>query len=198
MTTAVFQHLEAILEGVERCGVVHVGAHKGQELDDYVAAGFPLVRLVEANPMLESHLVMVAERAAPVHVIVHPQAVGLPGVGVLHVTEWDERSSMLRPVDYPVTATRNVDVVSMSDVQDGCNVAVLDIQGGELDALRTGDLEALDVVIVECCDRPRYIGAAVRSEIEVFMSAAGWQQSGVFGGHSAPDLVDVVWRNPCS
>lgn len=189
MTTAVFGALDDVLAGVDRVGVVHVGANHGQEVPAYRAAGFDLVRAVEPNPACWPDL-----DALGVEVL--RCAAGPRGEGTLHVTSWDERASMLEPVAYDVSLTLTVDVWPLAMLQAGCNVAVLDCQGSELDVLRTADLDLLDVAIVEVDDRRRYHGAAVAAEVEAFMAAEGWERIGAYGGHSHPALVDVAWRHP--
>lgn len=191
MTTDVFHRLDEVLAGVPRTGVVQVGAHKGQEVPDFRAAGFERIVLVEANPALWPCL----ERMAGT--VLERCAAGPPGRGVLHVTKWDERSSLLAPVEYPVVRRTPVDVRPLAELQAGCNVAVLDVQGGELDVLRTADLGSLDAVIVECDDRTRYVGAATTADVDEFMLDAGWFRHSEWGGHSAPSLVDVVWLKEC-
>jgi FkbM family methyltransferase len=191
MTTAVFRHLDEALHGVARIGVVHVGAHKGQEVPDYRRARFARIVLIEPNPAVVPFLEAIPD------VTVHACAAGSPGAATLHVTAWDERSSLLAPVDYLVTAQIEVPVRRLAELQVGCNVAVLDCQGSELDVLRTADLTALDALIVECCGAARYHGAAVTPEIGAYLTARGWSAAGVWCGHSSPDLVDIVWRRAC-
>src|ERR1700745_1209705 len=42
--------LERLGSGMQKNGVIHVGAHLGEEVDAYLTAGFRKVVLVEANP----------------------------------------------------------------------------------------------------------------------------------------------------
>lgn len=188
--TAVFHQIEQALANIAPVGVVHVGAHKGQEVAAYRRAGFGHIVLVEANPKLWPTLDRIT------NVTIERCAAGRKGQAILHVTEWDERSSLLAPLKYPLVDKLTVPVVPLADMQTGCNVAVLDVQGSELDVLRTADLARLDAVVVEVCDRPRYTGAALRADVETFMTESGWVLTGTYGGHSAPDLVDQVWKAP--
>lgn len=188
--TEVFTCLDDLLDGLARTGVVHVGAHKGQEVPHYRSAGFDRIVLVEPNPARWPSLTHLGR-----DVTVHPCAAGPAGRATLHVTPYDEQSSLLRPIRKQVVRRVDVDVRPLADLQGDCNVAVLDIQGGELDALRTAELDLLDLVIVECCTRARYQGAATGTEVEAFMAAAGWQLADRFA-HRHPDLSDVAWRRP--
>lgn len=194
MTTGVFRMLDEILAGVflhrdERLGVVHAGAHRGQEVADYRRAGFRRIVLVEPNPTLWPDLDRLGVDE------VHTCAAGTPGLGVLYVTEWDERSSTLLPLDAgDVVETIAVERRPLAELQAGCNVAVLDVQGAELDVLRSADLDRLDVVIVETCDRIRYEGAATRAEVDDYLTDAGWRRyRSIPDGHS-PGITDDVWR----
>lgn len=190
MTTEVFHCLDEILPDIARTGVVHVGAHKGQEVGAYRAAGFRQITLVEPNPALTADLERFGDR-----VTIRQCAAGEAGRTQLNVTEWDERSSLLAPVDYPVSDRFEVDVVPLADLQVGCNVAVLDCQGSELDVLRTAALDELDVVIVEMSTDRRYHGAATRDEVAAFLTDQGWRHDGTYGGHSA-GITDETWRHP--
>lgn len=189
MTTEVFQQLEEVVYGVDPEGVIHVGAHKGQEVADYRRAGFERIVLVEPNPYLIPGLRQFSD------VVVVECAVGMPGRAVLHITEWDERSSLLTPSEYLTIETVEVDVQPLIMLQGGCNVAVLDCQGSELTVLETADMDRLDIVIVESTVDPRYYGAATSDDIDGFMLSAGWSHFGDYGGHS-PNITDSVWRNP--
>lgn len=193
MTTGVFKMLDELLAGVflyreDRAGVVHVGAHRGQEVADYRRAGFRRIVLVEANPWLGPDL----DRLAVTEV--HMCAAGTSRSVDLFVTEWDERSSVLAPLEDPVTETVTVPCRPLADLQTGCNMAVLDVQGAELDVLRSADLTALDVLIVETTDRVRYDGAATRADIDGFLTGAGWRRyRSITAGHSA-GIADELWR----
>lgn len=188
-TTEVFARLDELLAGVARRGVVHVGAHHGQEVPAYRAAGFERIVLVEPNPAHWAALASLGD-----DVVLHRCAAGPRGRATLHVTRYDTESSLLRPLQKRVCRTVDVDVVPLADLQAGCNVAVVDVQGGELDVLRTAALESLDAAIVECEVVPRYAGGARRDEIEAFFAAAdGWELAGVFE-HRTPELHDIAWR----
>ena len=192
MTTEVFRRLDEALGDVPRVGVVHVGAHRGEEVPDYQRAGFESITLVEPNPDLQSHLVQLAQ--VTFGVTVHFCAAGQEGRAVLHRTTWSERASLLTPRDYDTVDVVTVEVQPLSELQKGCNVAVLDCQGSELDVLRTGTLYEFDALIVECDNRRRYDGAAVAAEIDDFLVNQGWHATGAYGGHSSPHLRDVVWK----
>lgn len=190
MTTQVFRQLDELLDGISRTGVVHVGAHRGQEVPDYRAARFRRIVLVEANPALWSGL----DRLGVTEV--HCCACGHSNARLLKVTDWDERSSLLRPIDYTVTDVVAVPCRPLSELQDGCNVAVIDTQGTELEVLESADLDLLDAVIVEASADVRYHGASTADDIAAFFTARGWRHQGEYpGGHSV-GICDSIWRHP--
>lgn len=184
--TPVFAHLDEALRGVPRVGVVHVGAHKGQEVPSYRAAGFEVIVLVEPNPARWPDL-------DAIHgVKVCPVACGTGNQGTLHVTKFDEQSSLLTPTNFAVRSTVDVVVRPLSDLQGGCNVAVLDVQGSELDVLRSADLSALDAVIVEQDALERYEGAGTPEQVADVLTAAGFSRRSVWP-HRWETLTEEVW-----
>lgn len=191
MTTGVFRCLDEVLAGIPRTGVVHVGAHRGQEVADYRRVGFDRIVLVEPNPALRQLLdhLDVAE--------VHCCAAGTgPSPASLYVTEWDERSSLHPPLHYPVVSEVPVDVRPLSELQAGCNVAVIDVQGSEHDVIRSAELDRLDVVIVETSEHVRYRGEEPAEAAAAHMVAAGWYHCGDFAEGHSPGVADAVWRHP--
>lgn len=184
--TAVFARLEDVLGDLPRAGVVHVGAHKGQEVPHYRRAGFDRIVCVEPNPKR-------ARQLRRLGVTVHQCAVSAtPGPATLHLTRFDEQSSLLTPTKIQATGTIKVPCRPLAELQAGCNVAVVDVQGSELDVLRSADLVSLDLVIVETCGTIRYEGAASREAIHEFWAAAGWRHVGAWP-HRTPVLTDEVW-----
>lgn len=182
--TPVFAHLDEALDGIPRTGVVHVGAHRGQEADAYRAAGFDRVVWVEPNPEHHETLTAVGELC--------PVACGARGTATLHVTRWTEQSSILEPTEMEVTGTVEVQVVPLSELQGGCNVAVVDVQGSEVDVLRSGDLNTLDAVIVEVDTSQRYEGAGSPDDIAEVLTAAGMRRASTWP-HRWDFLTEEVW-----
>lgn len=189
MTTDVFHHLTEV--PAPRTGVIHVGAHLGQEVVDYRRAGFGHVVVVEPNPVLAGGL-----RRSGADVV-HECACGTSaGKATLYVTAWDERSSLLPPT-YSVDSQIVVDVVPLAELQHGCNWVAIDVQGSELDVLRSGRLDLLDAVIVETSEPVRYEGAATRSEVHDFLTESGYSLHGVYPGGHSEGIVDEIWTRSC-
>src|SRR5690606_11262834 len=85
-----------------------------------------------------------------------------------------------------------VRVVSFRDVQEGCNVAVIDCQGGELAILEHADLDALDVLIIECSTSPGWQPALPRVEGAEWLAGCGFRVAQEWG-HKVDDVTDVVF-----
>ncbi|MFE0727943.1 FkbM family methyltransferase [Streptomyces antibioticus] len=173
-------------EGIAPVGVVHVGAHLGQEIDDYRAIGFGRIVLVEPNP--ECHEALAAFEG----VTLVPAACGrAPGETRLHLTVKRQRSSLYQPLrDRHRTVT--VPVVRLADIQAGCNVAVVDVQGGELDVVAGADLAALDLVVLETRTVHEYRGAPLHRAVVQTMRGLGWRRAATWR-HGTGRVRDVAF-----
>jgi len=150
---------EAMTElGVEPRGVLHVGAHRGEEMPVYAKCGFESFTLVEPDPDNAAFL-----RAEFPDVDVVECAVG-PNVGpaTLHRAANTVYSGLRPDAGQPSTGSVDVQVFPLSAIQDGrkANVLVVDTQGTELEVLGTADLSGVDLVIVETQELSRAMYAA--------------------------------------
>jgi FkbM family methyltransferase len=188
-------------------GVVQVGAHTGQEVKALTRCGFR--RLVMVEPNLDHTTALREQLKHHAGARLPPPADGYParevvlaaagrerGQAVLHVTEYDQQASMLPPLP-PLTVSRNdvTPVIPVREVQHGCNVLVLDVQGAELEVLAGADLDRLHLAVIEGSTWPRYDGGATVATIADYMHARGWQQVAVWA-HKRPNVVDVAWLAP--
>jgi FkbM family methyltransferase len=148
---------EALAElGIEARSVLHVGAHRGEEVPIYQKCGFASIVLVEPDPDNAAFLrdefgdVMVVEQACGAH----------EGVATLH------RAGVFAGLEadptHPAPDTVSVAVGPLRDVQavHPANVLVVDTQGSELEVLATADLSGVDLVIVETQELRRELYAA--------------------------------------
>jgi FkbM family methyltransferase len=158
---------------IRPAGVLHVGAHTGEEVPRYLEAGFTKITLVEPDP--ESCAIIAARPwiDEPGIGIVN-RACGLAGTAVFHRAEATEFSSLLTTgkagASFPVT------VVPISDIQaeHGGNVLVVDTQGTELEALRTADLAPLDLVVIETQTEQRGAPGAFLPDVLTWCRESGW------------------------
>lgn len=193
--------LPALLDelGVERTGVVHVGAHRGQEVPIYEAAGFERVVLVEPEPRLAQRLrdkfptcevveAVCAARAAPRRKFFVPN---YRTWGSLIEPPPDQSKVPGRTIE--VVDTINVKAVTLASIQEGCNVAVVDAQGSEPDVLAGADLDGLDLVVVETVEPSDVFRPAwPRDEADAWFAERGWEPIAEFA-HAAPDVKDVAY-----
>jgi FkbM family methyltransferase len=189
-------------------GVVQVGAHTGQEVEALTRAGFRRLVMMEPNgdhiPELRAQLRLHHQAAGlaepvgghPPQEIVQAAAGQERGRAVLHVTDYDQQASLLHPM-FPMTVTRqdSIPVVPVRDVQHGCNVLVVDVQGAELDVLKGTDLSRLDLAVIEGSTEARYLGGSTLGGIADYMHAHGWRQVESWP-HTRPHVTDVAWLAP--
>ncbi len=132
----------------------------------------------------------------PAHEVVLAAAGRERGQLVLHVTEYDQQSSLLMPL-LPMAVIRQdtIAVLPVREVQAGCNVLVVDAQGAELEVLDGTDLTRLQLAVIEGSTWARYSGGATLDSIAAHMRAQGWRQVATWA-HVRPHVVDVAWLAP--
>jgi len=159
-------------------GLIHVGAHRGEEVPIYLACGFERVTLVEpdsencdviaAQPWIEDGRVGIV-RAACV-------APGAPRTATFHRSEITPFSGLREDRRRPVSASFTVDTLTVSEVQRmyGGNVLVIDTQGTEMDALAGAALDPLDMIVIETqIEGPEAFGAYL-PQLEEWCADNGW------------------------
>src|SRR5260221_534708 len=174
--------------GVRPRGIVHVGAHEGQEVPSYLAAGFASVLLVEAEPRLATALE--ARFAGDPRIAVAACAIAdVEGTIDLHVTSSTASSSILALKDHAAlfpeiteagtvrVPARTLDGLLAERKQaDAFNVAVVDVQGAELQVLRGGAelLSHLDGLLIEVNFSEVYQGCAQIEQIDEHLAGFGF------------------------
>ncbi len=202
--------LPALLRSLRmpRYGVAQVGAHTGQEVQALTSCGFRRMVMIEPNReharVLRSQLEQYHGTAKlppptsghPPREVVVAAAGRENGQAVLHVTEYDQQASLLPPLP-PMNVTRRdvTPVIPLRQVQHGCNVLVVDVQGAEIDVLAGCDLDRLDLAVIEGSTWPRYEGGASVQTIATYMQSRGWQAVAAWA-HVRPHVVDVAWLSP--
>ncbi|PSB44138.1 hypothetical protein C7B67_22965 [filamentous cyanobacterium Phorm 6] len=170
-------------------GLIHIGAHEGQEMKEYQAMGVPKVLFIEANPSVFERL--------------KQNIAGLPNVWAancavsnengtvnLRVNSHDMSSSIL-PLKlhkdiYPgMVEVNQVTVISktldslMQQSQftsSDFNMINIDIQGAELLAFQGAveTLKYIDAIITEVNREELYEGCALIDQIDDFLSSYGF------------------------
>jgi FkbM family methyltransferase len=175
-----------------RKGALHVGAHVGEEVPAYAAAGYRPIYLVEANPELlpvlngrfehdpNVHVIATAigDTAGSVEFIVHRTRKGsVESASILPL----ERLGQIVPVfdssaRYTVPVCTIDSLIGSHGIAGRLDLLVLDIQGAELHALRgaTEALKAFSFVICEVNLINNYAGGALERDVDAFLEGAGF------------------------
>jgi FkbM family methyltransferase len=175
--------------GLEPTGVLHLGAHHGEEAVIYSACGIDRVVWVEGNPELVPGLLAAVEPYG--HRVVQGLLAERSGeLGAFFVTNNGESSSMLRlgthRTSYPdvyVThtlklVTTTVDELAAAHDFSGLDFLNLDLQGAELQALRgsTATLTQVKYIYTEVNREDVYEGNALIRDLDGFLAELGFQR----------------------
>ena len=178
------------LHGLNPLGVLHVGAHKAEEADDYVANGFasknPII-WVEAQEELVNEL---RKKLNPrLHLIYQAVAWNISGEELeFRVTSKSASSSLFDLNEhkkmYPdITIERTVKVKTsrLDEVlapQAEIDFIVLDIQGAELQAIAgLGEfVERVKWIYTEVSKKELYKGATQFKDLEAYLNEKGFRR----------------------
>lgn len=164
-------------------GVIHAGAHLGEEAAWYQQAKIPQVLWIEGNPALIPQLKKNLHKFGTSHKIVNALVGAEPGKAVLHVANNGQSSSILPlgthlekhpEVHYTgdvIVPMRTIDDIAREHGAIGHNFINLDLQGYELEALKgaTEVLQHVDVVYTEVNVDELYVGCARLGELDDFL-----------------------------
>ena len=198
--------------GVRPRGIVHVGAHAAQEMDEYLALQPDLIVWIEADPATFEGLRSIVE-AAPVTRVrqIALNALVADRDGVRHdfhrFSNAGASSSVFTATPllnetWPEVAATGEVVQLESRRLDGLltgvglrpedvDVLVFDIQGAELLALRGAGpfLNAARIVEVEVSQESIYEGAPLAGEVDAFLTTIGFDRATDLPWHG-----DAVYR----
>lgn len=181
--------------GAVRGGVIHVGAHRGQEVASYLRAGIEPVVLIEANPEMVDALraelggdarvrivhCAVADRDGTIDLHVHTSRTGsVEPASILELKRFKEIVGTLHtPRSIPVPC-RTLDSLFEDEGLDAGAFGLLniDVQGAELRVLRGAErmLQSLRAVISEVSLIELYEGSAREDEIAEFLGRHGFRK----------------------
>lgn len=176
--------------GLQARGVVHVGAHHGEELPVYKAMGFKRILFVEANPALAQAL-KTATANDPTVMVAHCAVADHDGEVTLRITSFDESSSIL-PLKvhrelYPqikesgqvTVPARRLDTLlaELGASPAEFNYLHLDIQGAEYLALKgaTGLLQQIDALTTEINFEELYEGCSLFDDLDGLLGGQGFE-----------------------
>lgn len=165
--------------------VVHVGAHRGEDVDAWCQLEIPQQTFVEANPAVFDELQLRCRAAA----YGRPQAVlaavaGAPGVATLQFGENTARGSLLplHPLarvpaadvqrhSLAVATTTLDELLAQGRLGRGCDLLFVDTEGSELDVLQgaTELLRTVDLLCIGVFTGAVYSGAPMPQQIQSFL-----------------------------
>lgn len=170
-------------------GVVHVGAHLGQELADYERLKFGDVAFIEPIPEAYRRLVRQCKYRHGVKTFCTAISDYI-GEAEFYVTNNEQSSSLLKLKEhseiYPkivetetirVSVTTLDTLLSENGIRALYNFLVVDVQGAELSVFRgaRGFLETVDYIIAEINRRELYEGCVLESGIDEFLGGYGFE-----------------------
>ena len=193
--TADLESLLELLPGLERRGVIHVGAHRGLEVGSYLAAGFQRVILIEANPMMVDHLMglvagdprvrtfhcAISDHDGWADLHIHTSRTGsVEPASILPLKRFKDIVSTLHTPETVRVPCRSLDTFLEENEIDAEDVSLLniDVQGAELSVLKGAEraLRSIDAVICEVNLIELYEGAALEPEIVAFLAGCGFRK----------------------
>ncbi|MEE3715590.1 FkbM family methyltransferase [Tumidithrix elongata RA019] len=175
-------------------GVIHIGAHEGQELVSYSAMGITPILLIEANPNIFEDLQIYAQSFANRDKItcVNCAISNTNGMANFHITSYDQSSSLL-PLKQHREIYPTIEEVAQIEVplktldtlleELDCNPSLfnilnIDIQGAELLALQGAikTLACIEAINIEVSYVELYAGGAFVWEIDRFLEQYGFER----------------------
>lgn len=175
---------------IDPSGVIHVGAHDGQEYEAYQV--FNKVLWIEPIPEYAERL-----RARGLDVV--DKAIAEEeGIVDFYITTYDQGSSMLKPIDHTVDKKVSVEAVRLDSLNtNGYNCLVVDTQGSEHSVIKSAGekIQQFDLVIAEGSDRLRYENSINTVDLITLMNSLGFKIVSYFEHKQdlIKDCVFVKW-----
>lgn len=172
-------------------GIIHIGAHEGQELKLYNNLGFEKVFLIEANPIVFKQLIDNTFSQKNVYAINYAISNKEEELD-FYIMSGDQSSSLLRPKDhleiYPeiqINQMIKVKTKTLDYLHDTnknirtCNVLCIDVQGAELLVLQGAVkvLEQIELIQLEVNFRELYEKCALVNEIDIFLEKYNFRRT---------------------
>lgn len=168
-------------------GVVHIGAHYGEEIREYVDNGIQKITVFEP---LSKNFEVLAERLQNVNADIQGYQVALgsqKGTATMYLSSNEaQSSSILKPKehlehhpDVTFNGTEEVEVSVLDDYDLGdVNFINMDVQGYELEVLRGGKetLNNVDYVYCEVNRGEMYENNAMIDDIDKYLGEYGFER----------------------
>lgn len=168
-------------------GIVHIGAHYGEEIQEYVNNGIKNITVFEP---LDENFNILNKRLQNINANIQGYQVALgntKGISTMYLSSNDfQSSSILKPkehlehhpdVTFDGFEEVEVDLLDNFDIR-GANFMNIDVQGYELEVFRGGGktLEQIDYVYCEVNRGELYEGNPMIEEIDVFLGEYGFER----------------------
>ena len=169
-------------------GAIHIGAHYGEELEDYIEEGIQDILLFEP---LEENFYIVEKKAKDLNANIEGYQVALgtqrEGTTTMYVSDNEaQSSSILKPkvhlthhphVKFPTTEEVELATLDQYNCHD-YNFINMDVQGYELEVLKgaTKTLKQIDYVYCEVNRDEVYENNAYVEEIDEFLAGYGMER----------------------
>ena len=168
-------------------GIIHIGAHYGEEIQEYVDNGIQKITVFEP---LSKNFDVLCQRMQNVNADIEGYQVALgskKGTATMHLSSNEaQSSSILKPKqhlelhpDVFFEGTEDVEVCLLDDYKfDKANFINIDVQGYELEVFRGGrkTLEQIDYIYCEVNRDEVYEGAPMVEELDEFLSDFGFER----------------------
>ena len=166
-------------------GIVHIGAHYGEEIQEYVDNGIQKITVFEP---LSKNFNILSQRMQYVNANIQGHQVALgskKGTATMFLSSNEaQSSSILKPKqhlelhpDVSFDGTEQVEVSLLDDYDIGeSNFINIDVQGYELEVFKGGKktLEKIDYIYCEVNRGEVYEGNAMVEELDEFLSSYGF------------------------
>jgi len=168
-------------------GIVHIGAHYGEEIQEYVDNGIQKITVFEP---LSQNFDILSERMQEVNADIQGYQVALgsqKGTATMHLSSNEaQSSSILKPKqhlelhpDVFFEGTEDVEVSLLDEYDVGdANFINIDVQGYELEVFKgsTETLKQIDYIYCEVNRDEVYEGAPMVEELDEFLGEYGFDR----------------------
>ncbi|MGP8217104.1 MAG: FkbM family methyltransferase [Bacteroidia bacterium] len=182
------------LHGIPKKGIIHIGAHKGEEYEEYIKRGFQNIIFIEANPELcqlmtdrfskdrrvKVYNYAITDITQEIEFHLHQSNSGLESSSILKMKEFDKIVTSLK-----TSKTIRVPGITLADFITKENLAIsnynvlsLDIQGADYYALRGANeiLQKFDAVITEVQCIELYENSVNEKVIDEYMDSQKYER----------------------
>lgn len=169
-------------------GVVHIGAHHGNEVEDYIKNGINEIILFEP---ISKTFEQLRKNMQEVNANISAYQVALGsevGVGTININDNNkgQSSSLLKPkqhlIDHPwvtFSGTEEVEIDILDNYDIGnANLINIDVQGYELEVFKgsKNKLNQIDYIITEVNKAEMYENNAMIEELDSFLDSYGFER----------------------